>query len=70
MGHPAFAEDGGADADSGGTFFDGDNEIVGHAHGELRERGMGGMVFIAQAAKVLEVWTSRLGVFTPWRNGH
>ena len=30
-------EEGGADADVGGTFFDGDFEVAGHAHGEVGE---------------------------------
>jgi hypothetical protein len=37
----ASAEDGGADADFGGAFLDGDFEVVGHAHGEDGERQAG-----------------------------
>ena len=70
LGVGAFAEDGGADADGGGTFFDGNGEIVGHAHGELGESGMGGEVFIPEAAQVLEVRAGGFGVFAPWRDGH
>ena len=35
------AEDGGTDADFCGAFLNGDFEVVGHAHGEDRERQAG-----------------------------
>jgi hypothetical protein len=66
----AFTEDGGAYADGGGTFFDGDSEVVRHAHGELREGRVGGQVFVAQAAEVLEIGAGEGGVVGEGWDGH
>jgi hypothetical protein len=49
------AEEGGADADAGAALFDGDGEVVGHAHGELGEGGAGGERCVAEAAELAEV---------------
>ncbi len=64
------AEDGGAEADAGGAFFDGDEEVVGHAHGELGEGGAGGEVFVAEAAEMLEVGAGGGWVGVEWGDGH
>src|SRR6185312_13431747 len=70
----ALAEDGGADADGGGALFDGDAEVVGHAHGELGECGVFGLDFVAKAAVVCEVRACSFGAFrrvvTPGWDGH
>lgn len=70
----AGAEDGGAYADAGGSFLDGGGEVVGHAHGELGEGGVGGEVLVAELAELAEVgagFFSGLGdVSGPWGDGH
>ena len=66
----ALAEDGGADADGGGAFFDGYGEVVGHAHGEFGEGGAEGEVVVAEAAEVLEVGAGGFGIFVEGGDGH
>ena len=52
---PAFAEECGADADTGGAFFDGDLHVAGHAHGEVVE-----VVLCGEFAEAGEVGTGKL----------
>ena len=66
----ALAEDGCAEADSGGAFFDGYLEVVAHAHGKLGEGGAEGLVFVAEAAEALEGGAGELGVFGEGGNSH
>ncbi len=68
----ALAEDGGANADAGAALFDRDGEVVGHADGELSEGGVELLLLVAEAAEMLEVGASSLGVFgqRPRRDGH
>ena len=54
----------------GGALFDGDGEVVGHAHGELGEGGAEGEVVVAETAEMLEVGARGFGVFVEGRNGH
>ena len=62
------AEDGGADADAGAAFFDGDGEVVGHAHGEFGEVGVGERL-VAEAAELAEVGARGFGVFGAHQGG-
>jgi hypothetical protein len=67
----AAAEDGCAYADLGGTFFDGDFEIIGHAHGKDGEVAAdSGGEAVAQIAQGAEIWTRRFGILGPGRDGH
>jgi len=67
----AGAEDGGADADFGGAFLDGDFEIVGHAHGEdgEPEAGCGGEI-VTQIAQALEIGADFFWGFQERRDAH
>jgi hypothetical protein len=64
------AEDGGAEADRGGAFFDGYGEVVGHAHGEVGEGWVEGLVLVAEAAQMLEVGAGGFGVGVEGWDGH
>ena len=68
------AEDDGADADAGGAFFDGGGEVVGHAHGELGEGGVAGLVGFEELAQLAEVRASLFAgageVAGPGGDGH
>jgi hypothetical protein len=66
----AVAEDGGAEADAGGAFFDGYEEVVGHAHGQFGEGWAGGEVLVAETAKVLEEGARGGGVWVEGWDGH
>jgi dTMP kinase len=65
------AENGGAEADLRGALFNGDFEIVAHAHGKLREgTAKAGLQFVAQIAQATEIRAGVARVFADWRNGH
>ena len=66
----ALAEDGGADTDAGAALFDANGEVVGHAHGELREAGVGPLGFVAEAAEFAEVGAGGFAVLGPRGDGH
>lgn len=67
----AFAEDGRANADLRGAFFNGDFKIVAHAHGKLRQRAAElRLEVVAETAKAAEVRTGVAGIFAEGRNGH
>src|SRR5438093_1445657 len=58
----AASEEGGADADFGGALFDGHFEVVGHAHGQNRERQPEFCFqLVAQLAQTAEIVTDGVG---------
>ena len=63
----------GAHAHHGGTFLDGDLEVVTHAHRQLPKRLDGVAVFdqpISQLPEPAEVWAHRLGIVQVGRQEH
>lgn len=70
LGWGSTAEYGGADAHGGGSFFDRNGKVIGHADGEFGESGMVELKLVAKGAKLAEVRASSLRVGRPGRNGH
>ena len=67
----AGAKERGADADMGGALLDRDLEVVGHAHGKVRERdGELRLHPVAELAKTGEVGTRVFGLGVKGRHGH
>src|SRR5690242_14125392 len=69
----SYSEDGGSDAHAGRTFFDGDFELMGHAHRkrvEVDGRNIAGGELVAQFAKLAEIWSATFGIFSVRRHGH
>src|ERR1700722_3466418 len=67
----AGAEQGGAGANFGGAFFDGDFEVVAHAHGQNRQRFSDAPRYlIAQFGEFAEKRADCFGLVEERRNGH
>src|SRR3984957_4403608 len=67
----AGAEQGGAGANFGGAFFDGDLEIVAHAHGQNRQRFSDApRDFFAQLGELAKKWADCFGLLEERRDGH
>ena len=65
------AENGCADADDGGAFFDGDFEIAAHAHAEVREGDAENFFALDfEFTKLAEVLAGAFGVWRIRRDGH
>lgn len=66
------AEEGGADADQGGSFFDGDFEVAGHAHRELAkiEAGVVAGERFAQRAEVAKTGAGGIWIFIEGSDSH
>ena len=67
------AEDGRADAEHGGAFFDGDFVVLAHSHGEVFEFGAGDaftLDFLEDLARPSEAGADAVGVFGEGGHGH